>query len=136
MITREDFLKGFMRADLKGFKEAIEKAKKSIKELKIEERDIFNKPVIYFQFSKSPGNNTALKLKIYDEDIGLQEIGNIEVLEYTIEGEYRDIDPSDIAKIDEFLKTVCEYTSEKVIYLFFSVKKIVINLDDECLLVY
>jgi hypothetical protein len=131
MLTREMFIRGASRIEFEGFKEMIEKAKEVVEKLQGEERDFFDDTVIYFQI-----DNGLLKLKIYDNDNGLQEIGSTEVLEFTGEGEYRDIDASYIIDIYNFVNQFEKETLvDGVIYVFFSVKKVIINIDNDCLIV-
>lgn len=132
MLTREMFIRGFMRVELDGFKEAIKKAKDVVE--KIETEDVLNKPVIYFQISP---DRTILRLKIYDEDNGLKEIGSAEIIEFAGEGEYRDIEIRDVSDIYDFINQFEKESSlDGVIYMFFSVKKVIINVDNDCLIVY
>ena len=132
MLTREMFIRGFMRVELDGFKEAIKKAKDVVE--KIETEDVLNKPVIYFQISP---DRTILRLKIYDEDNGLKEIGSAEIIEFAGEGEYRDIEIRDVSDIYDFINQFEKESSlDGVICMFFSVKKVIINVDNDCLIVY
>jgi hypothetical protein len=134
MLTREDYLKGVIKIEFNEFKKFIEKANQLINQLikDIEERDIFDKPLVYIQFC-----NNLLKIKIYDKE-GLTEIGSIPVLENetSISGEYRDINPTDISDIYNFIESFGDSTLDGVVYLFFSVRKMIVNIDRECLVIY
>lgn len=137
MLTREDYLKGVIKADFNEFRNLIVKANKAVKD--IGKRDMFDEPLLYIQFCS---NESVLKIKIYDRD-NLVEIGSIPVLESetTVDGEYRDISISDINKIQNFINRFVADDGDNcildgTIYLFFSIRKVIVNVDDECLVIY
>lgn len=138
MLTREDYLKGVIKVNFDEFKSLIEKVNESVKG--IGKRDMFDEPLLYIQFCNNP--EPILKIKIYDRE-ELTEIGSVPVLESetSISGEYRDIRIPDIQKIHQFIDKFISDNGDTCIldgttYLFFSIRKVIVNVDDECLVIY
>jgi hypothetical protein len=137
MLTEKDFLKGVIKVDFDEFKKFIEKANESVKDA--DKRDMFDEPLIYFQFCP---NESVLKIKMLDRE-KLLEIGSVSVIENetSITGEYRDISVSDIQRIHKFVNKFITDNGDACIldgtaYLFFSIRKMIVNIDDECLVIY
>ncbi|MBX0312845.1 MAG: hypothetical protein JHC31_13950 [Sulfurihydrogenibium sp.] len=137
MITEKDFLKGVIKVDFDEFRKLIEKANKSVEDAG--KRDMFDEPLIYFQFCP---NESVLKIKVFDTE-KLSEIGSVSAIESetSVVGEYRDISASDVQKIHKFVnKFIVDDGNTCILdgtaYLFFSIRKMIVNIDDECLVIY
>jgi restriction endonuclease S subunit len=140
MLTRETYLKGVIKINFDAFRNLVEKVSESVKDIAEEERGMFDEPLLYIQFCNNP--ESVLKIKLYDRE-ELTEIGSVPVLESetAINGEYRDISISDIENIHKFMdKFIADDGSvcilDGTIYLFFSIRKMIVNVDDECLVIY
>ncbi len=140
-VERQEYIQGFLRVDLIGLQEMVEKAKEIL--TGVEEKNPFdfddpheyinhvlNVPVVYFELE---ADKTKLKLMI-----GSQEVGYTKVLEFVGEGKYRDLEISSIEDIFEFVSHI-DPTSTldgEVMYLYFSVKKVIFTSDRDCLVIY
>jgi hypothetical protein len=140
MLTRETYLKGVIKINFDAFRNLVEKVSESVKDIAEEERDTFDEPLLYIQFYNNP--EPVLKIKLYDRE-ELTEIGSVPVLESetSISGEYRDINIPDIKKIHNFINRFIADDGDPCIldgttYLFFSIRKVIVNVDDECLVIY